>query len=225
MTCREAVELRLQRILAYAAVVALAATAVLMNPVTATHAGSGHPDCVNTVPAAEPAAYDVARVRTEGYASGNFLGVDLRLVDHVTPAPVPDVFEERRPAPVTLDMNVAGALVSLAFPGLQNAFLLGGAPVTEVKEHASPLDASGAVTSHAGAQTLSAIFNGRITAWAPESFTCESVERPGLLWTFTIQRIALDGYATALTDLDDDEAEPWGTAFSLAIGPGDTASR
>lgn len=203
-------------------VIALAVAVLGVGSAGATHWGSQYADCANTVPAAAAGSYDIARLRTEGYATGSILGVDLDLVDRVTPNPVPDAFAPNRPAPVAQEMNVAGALVTLSFPGLANQFLLGGAPTTEVAESAFPVDLD--AKAHAGAHTLSAIFNGRVTVWAPESFTCESTKLANTLWKFTISRVALDGYVTPLTDADDHYGEPWGTGVGVSVRAGDTSS-
>jgi hypothetical protein len=200
------------------ALVALAAA----SPATATHLGSGLPDCVNTV-AAIPASvgYDIGRLHVVGYAGGTIGGINLRIVDNATPNPVPDVFNPQGPPPVATELELAGALVSLSFPGLPNTFLLGGPPTTTVKESAFPLDPTTKV--HAGAQTLLMTFSGRVRIYSPQSFTCESVTSP-LLKTFTISKVDLDGFATAITGLDDADLEPWGLGLDIALAPGDTSN-
>jgi hypothetical protein len=202
----------------------LAATVVLLAtaaPAHATHLGTGNPDCVNAVPAAGAASYDAGRVRVLGYASGTVGAINLRAIDSATPPPVPDVFKPAAGPPVATDAQVAGALVSLSFPGLPNTFLLGGSPFTQVKESAFPLDLS-ATKTHAGAQTLSMLFNGRVRIWQPESFRCESTQG-NTLWTVTIPKVSLDGYATAPTGADDADLEPWGTGLDISLAPGDTS--
>lgn len=190
-------------------------------PASATHMGTDYPDCVNNVPAASPGSYDVGRVQMSGYAGGTIAGLDLQLVDSVTPGFVPDVFKPD-PAGGPEHIQVAGALVSVEMPGLQNTFLNNGPPTTRVAEDAFPVDLS-TVDTHSGAQKVSMIFNGEITIHPVERFTCESVQQDNLLWTFRIQKVDLNGYATAITTADDAVQEPWGTGLNIQISPGDTS--
>lgn len=180
---------------------------------------AGYPHCVNTLPAAQSGFYEAGRVKFSGYAGGIVAGIPLHAVDAVSPNPVPDVFNPANDGATHLQL--AGGVVSLDVPGLQNTFLHDGPPFTKVRERAFPVQ-TGSTVTHAGAQSVTMIFNGEVTIHPNEKFKCESVKDDNLLWTFSIPKVELDGYATAVT-ADDTSVEPWGAGVGIDINPGDTS--
>lgn len=184
----------------------------------ATHLGQ-YQDCVNQVSAASAGFYEAGRVQFSGYASGFVAGVPLQAVDAVSPNPIPDVFNPASDG--ATHMQLAGGVVSLDVPGLHNTFLHNGPPTTTVGERAFPVQ-TGSTVAHQGAQSVTMVFNGEATIHPNESFKCESVNKANTLYKFSIPKIELDGYATAVS-ADDGAVEPWGVGAGIDINPGDTS--
>lgn len=206
------------RHVALAGLAAFAAVALVATGAQATHV-AGYPHCVNQLDAAESGFYEAGRVRFSGYAGGIVAGVPLQATDTVSPSPTPDVFDPADDG--ATHMQLAGGVISLDVPGLQNTFLHDGPPFTKVRERAYPIQ-TGSTASHTGAQSVTMVFNGEVTIHPNESFKCESVNEDGLIWRFSIPKVELDGYATAMS-ADDGAVEPWGVGTGIDISPGDTS--
>ncbi|MHB8670205.1 MAG: hypothetical protein ACYDAD_06540 [Acidimicrobiales bacterium] len=198
------------------------ATTLLAVPTTAADAGV--PLCQNTVSSVPSSAhFDAGQISSDGIAGGTIGGIDLSLVDRITPPGFVKVFRPNDATPGATEIEGAGGLVSLNYQGIFNTILAGKAPVSHVSVSAFPLDQ--AVKTFTGAQVLGSVtFSGRITIFNPTTVTCQSVSDPSRFWTLTASRVRLDGYYTSTPTPLDSTLQPYGLGTEISILPGDTSS-